>query len=117
MDKETKEKFFKEHHTTHGEQLAMRIKQATTHETKEDIIQNAPNTLMHHERRSSVLRAPRSYDSQSGVVFGILNQLLATFQQDLSDAQEKESNSKALYADVRAGWAMPVHLRVALRTY
>merc|ERR1719316_1617258 len=43
----------------------------------------------------------KSYDSQSGVVFGILNQLLATFQQDLSDAQEKESNAKALYADVK----------------
>merc|ERR1719316_1250107 len=43
----------------------------------------------------------KSYDSQSGVVFGILNQLLATFQQDLSDAQEKESNAQALYADVK----------------
>merc|ERR1719502_657643 len=42
-----------------------------------------------------------SYSPQSGPVFGILNQLLTQFQEDLQNAQTKEESAQVLYADVK----------------
>jgi len=43
-----------------------------------------------------------SYANQSGEIFGILSQMLETFEADLSNAQKEESANQAAYEDLKA---------------
>merc|ERR1719319_2017296 len=59
-----------------------------------------------HQREvlRSFVQAPayKSYNSQSGEIFGILEQMLETFEKDLGESQETEKKQQAAYEQLKA---------------
>jgi DNA repair exonuclease SbcCD ATPase subunit len=60
--------------------------------------------LTHHERRvvTAFIQEGDSYAPQSGEIFGILNQMKESFEQNLAETQKDEAANVAAYEDLKA---------------
>jgi len=60
------------------------------------------NVLTHHQRQVVTAFLQESYAPQSGEIFGILNQMKESFEQNLAGTQKDEAADVAAYEDLKA---------------
>jgi hypothetical protein len=67
-------------------------------------MQKHTSLLTHHERRlvTAFIQEDDSYAPQSGEIFGILNQMKESFEQNLAETQKDEAANVKAYEDLKA---------------